>query len=57
MPNDTRDGRDPAAPVLRTWGVPVETRESPLEDAPVWLIGGGVSVLLWTALALLLTSA
>lgn len=57
MPNDTREGRADAAPVFLSWGTPVESRDDLRGDAPLWLVGGGVSVLLWTALAVLLTSA
>jgi hypothetical protein len=55
MPNDTREGRADAAPILLAWGMPLEAAEGTFEELTVWLTGG-VSLLLWTALALLLTS-
>jgi len=56
MANDTDDRRNEGAPVFLAWGMPVEARESALDDATLWLTGGA-TLLLWTALALILTSA
>lgn len=54
MANDTREARTDGSPVLLTWGVP-EARHAQEADATLWLTGGA-TLLLWTALALLLTS-
>jgi len=54
MANDPREMRSPA-PIVLAWGVPSE-RENFLSDAALWLTGG-VTLLLWTGLAFLLTSA
>lgn len=54
--DDSRETRAEAAPVFLAWGMPVETRDTPFEAA-TWWVTGGASLLLWTALALLLTSA
>jgi hypothetical protein len=55
MPNDTREARADSAPLLMAWGLPgAEVQEGPFDGA-VWLTGG-VSLLLWTAVALLLTA-
>lgn len=56
MPNDTREGRADTGQVLGSWGFPVETLESRFDSPVLWLTGG-ISLLLWTGLALLLTSA
>ena len=55
MPIDTREGRAEAAPVFPAWGTP-EPYDS-LFDSPFLWLTGGASLLLWTGLALLLTSA
>ena len=55
MASDTREMRTETAQVFLAWGMPVEA-EGFFGDATLWLTGG-VSLLLWTALALLLTSA
>jgi hypothetical protein len=55
MPNDTREGST-EAPVLLAWGMPAtEAAQGTLEEMSAWLTGG-VPLLLWTALAILLTS-
>jgi hypothetical protein len=56
MSIDTREGRaDSGAPVFLAWGLPaVEAHEGFFGGAALWL-SGGASLLLWTALALLLT--
>jgi hypothetical protein len=56
MHDDNREARVEAAPVFMAWGLPMETREGGFEAATLWLTGGA-SLLLWTAIALLLTSA
>lgn len=57
MPNDTRPARTEPASTVLSWGSPqAEARESLAGDAAAWL-GGSAVLGLWTALALLLTSA
>lgn len=56
MANDTRDVQAEPAPVFLAWGMPMEAREDFLDGPALWLTGG-VSLLLWTAVALLLTAA
>jgi hypothetical protein len=55
MPKDTREVRAEGAPVVLAWGMPSETREGAFPDVSLWL-SGAASLLLWTAIALLLTS-
>lgn len=56
MGNDTDDVRHDPAPVFLAWGMPMEARDGLLDGATLWLTGGA-TLLLWTALALLLTTA
>lgn len=57
MPDNPREGRTDNPPTLLAWGLPTnDARESGAEAAAVWLTGGA-GLLLWTALAFLLTSA
>lgn len=58
MEIDTRDGRVDSVPIFLAWGVPaaVEGHEGFFGGAALWLTGGA-SILLWTAIALLLTSS
>jgi hypothetical protein len=57
MPNDSRDPRAESLPLLLPWGLPgTEAREDPRDAALLWLTGGAALVL-WTAVALLLSSA
>ena len=57
MAIETRDARMDAGPVLLTWGAPAtERHEGPLDSAVLWL-SGGLALLVWTGLALVLTSA
>lgn len=57
MPDTNREGRADPPPTLLAWGLPInDARESGAEAAAVWLTGGA-GLLLWTALAFLLTSA
>ena len=56
MANDSREVRTERNPVfILAWGVPSEA-EGSFNDAALWLTGA-VSLVAWTALALLLTSA
>lgn len=55
MRNDSDDGH--AEPeVFLAWGMPMEARASVLDEPALWLTAG-VTLLLWTGLALLLTAA
>lgn len=54
MPQDSREARAETSSVFLSWGVPMDSRDSFLDDAAPWL--GGVSVVAWTALYFLLTS-
>jgi hypothetical protein len=54
MANDTRNGRNEMTPVFLVGSLQDETDR--FLDGTLWLTGGA-SLLLWTALALLLTSA
>jgi hypothetical protein len=57
MPNDKSESRAENLQVLLPWGSQsAETREGEAIDAALW-VTGGVSLLLWTGIALLLTSA
>jgi hypothetical protein len=42
--------------VFLAWGMPMEARDSLLDEPTLWLTAG-VTLLLWTGLALLLTAA
>ena len=55
MRNDSDDGH--AEPeVFPAWGMPMEARDSVLDEPTLWLTAG-VTLLLWTGLALVLTAA
>lgn len=56
MQQQTRQARAEAAAVFFPWGPPMDARASPSGSATLWLTGGA-SLLLWTAIALVLTSA
>jgi len=56
MQQPTRQARAETAAVIFPWGPPMDARASPAGEAALWLTGGA-SLLLWTAIALLLTSA
>lgn len=57
MPNDTSEVRSEAAPVHLAWGVhAIDAPEVGSGTGPLWL-AGGACLLLWTALALLLTTS
>jgi hypothetical protein len=55
MPYDNREARAETLQVLMPWGTPLSERDDPVAAAAFWL-AGGASLLLWTAVALLLTS-
>jgi hypothetical protein len=55
MANDNRSARTDSSAILLAPGMPSEA-DGFLDGAALWLTGGA-SLLLWTALALLLTSA
>jgi hypothetical protein len=55
MPNDPREARADTMQVLLPWGTPIAERDDPRSAAALWL-AGGASLLLWTAVALLLTA-
>ena len=55
MPNDRREARVETIQVLLPWGSAVADREEAAHGAAFWL-AGGASLLLWTAVALLLTA-
>jgi hypothetical protein len=56
MPNETQDVRTEPPPVFLAWGMPTEAPEGWFDGPALWLTGG-VSLLVWTAVALLLTAA
>lgn len=57
MPTDTRDLRSDSMTVnIPGWGGAAEPSDGDLAGAGLWLTGGA-SLLAWTALAVLLTSA
>jgi hypothetical protein len=55
MQHDPHQARTDTFPSLLAWGTPNEIHKSFFESAGWWLIGGA-SLLLWTAVALILTS-
>lgn len=56
MPNDSREGVSETVHVLLAWGMPAEARED-LAGTAAWWLSGGMMLLLWTALALVLVGA
>lgn len=56
MARDSREFRSDGPLVLLPWGLPLDARERLLAEPGLWLTAGA-SLLLWTALAMLLTSA
>lgn len=55
MADDRREVRnDLHAPVFLAWGMPAETHEGEFDDMALWFTAGA-SLLVWTAVALLLT--
>ena len=56
MPTHVRDRREDAALLLLPWGIPgAEAPRQVADVLSVWL-GGGLVLLAWTALALVLTA-
>ncbi|MDB5898806.1 MAG: hypothetical protein JWP41_2408 [Ramlibacter sp.] len=55
MPTDTRQSPADAASVFATWGVTSAEATEDLFGGAVWWLGSGASLLVWTALALVLT--
>lgn len=55
MPHDTPEVHDDSSPVLLAWDRPAETGHGFLDGFALWL-SGGASLLLWTALAFVLTA-
>ena len=53
MGDDTRESR--ADPAILAWGLPAEAQDFDLVDVGSWL-AGGACLLLWTAVAMLLTA-
>jgi hypothetical protein len=56
MQNNQEEGSTEIAPFLLAWAASTESQESLLEDAG-WWVTAGASLLLWTAVALILTTA
>lgn len=56
MAQDSRESRSDGPLVLLPWGLPQEAREGLLAEPTLWLTAGA-TLLLWTALAMLLISA
>ena len=56
METDSREARTEALPAAVIQGATADARENLREEAAFWFTGGA-SLLLWTAFALLLTSA
>jgi hypothetical protein len=55
MRNDHREARAETLQVLLPWGMPMSDRDDRSGERAFWL-AGGASLLLWTAVALLLTA-
>jgi hypothetical protein len=55
MPQDARQAHSDSTPVFLAWGMPAETGEASFDGFALWL-SGGASLLLWTALAFVLTA-
>lgn len=56
MPSDSREGRKDAAPLLLPWGIGAMERPMAGADVLSLWFGGGLVLLGWTGLALLLTA-
>lgn len=57
MPDDGCEARPDSIQVLLPWGMPSgELRDGWLGEAALWLVGGAF-LLVWTGIALLLTTA
>jgi hypothetical protein len=57
MPAENRDARAETIQVLFPWGMPLADVADDVAGSAAWWLSGGVVLLLWTALALLLTSS
>lgn len=55
MPQDTRQADADSTPEVLAWGMPAETGQGFFDGFALWL-SGGASLLLWTALAFVLTA-
>ena len=55
MPPDTREAHADSPPVVLSWGMPAEARDGSFDGFLLWL-SGGASLVLWTALAFVLTA-
>jgi hypothetical protein len=55
MPDENREARAETMQMLLPWGTPSAERDEAAAGAAFWLTGGA-SLLVWTALALLLTA-
>lgn len=55
MRNESREARAEVIEVLMPWGTPVPDAEDALGAAALWL-AGGASLVLWTAIAVMLTA-
>jgi len=55
MPNDRREVRAETLQVLLPWGTPFSEQDDG-SGGPMFWLAGGASLLLWTAVALLLTA-
>jgi hypothetical protein len=56
MITDTPGPRTDGASAFMAWGLPSTEGGDDLVGRAVWWVGGGASLLVWTALALLLTA-
>jgi hypothetical protein len=57
MPNENREARADAIQVLLPWGMPSAEMSEDFFSSASWWLTGGAFLLLWTGLAVLLTSA
>lgn len=57
MPAENRDARAETIQVLFPWGMPLADMPEDVAGSATWWLSGGVALLLWTALAFLLTTA
>jgi hypothetical protein len=56
MITHTGGPRSDSGPAFLAWGLPSTESGDDLVGRTVWWVGGGASLLVWTALALLLTA-
>jgi len=57
MPDESRESRSENPPTLLAWGMPSDDARQDAAEIAAWWLAGGIGLLLWTGLALLLTSA